>query len=295
MPPGNGVMHVRHGADGVDGALGHLQQSGAVVAEDEHVAATHGVGGDAGGLLDDELAVHDGHAPEALLAEALGRLEAVAEEARALAEADALFGFDAGVAGRAGARQHALADAVLELRPDRFRREAEQQHAHAGAPVRRLLGLQFAVDADLGAAADDRGAEAAHGDGRLARPAGRVGGDDDARAAHAEGLGERIVDCYAVDLHDAALALRRLHDDLAAAAVDDLVVAERGSSPCAPCGSDRSSPSAASRSTRSYSGRATWVAPLTTLITLPSRTISSPFLNTNRGVVNIASRSASSL
>ena len=79
-----------------------------------------------------------------------------------------------------------------------------------------------------------------------------IGGDDDARRAHAEGLGEGIVDRNAVDLHDVP-GLRRLHDDLAAAAVDDLVVAERGSSPCAPCGSGRSIPSAASRSTLSYS------------------------------------------
>ena len=112
MPPGNGVMHVRHVGDGVDGGFRRLQQPGAVVAEDEQVAAADRVGGDAGRLLDDELAVHDGHAPEALLAEPLGGLEAVAEEARTLAEADALVGFDAGVAGRAGAGQHALADAV---------------------------------------------------------------------------------------------------------------------------------------------------------------------------------------
>ena len=112
------------------------------------------------GLLDDELAVHHRHAPIAALAEALGGLEAVAEEARALAEPDPLLGVDAGVAGRAGARQHALADAVLELGRERIGREAEQQHAHARAPVGRLLGLQLAVDADLGAAADDGGAKA---------------------------------------------------------------------------------------------------------------------------------------
>ena len=155
---------------GATAAFGGRQQAGAVVAENEHVAAADRVRHHAGRLLDDELAVHDRDAPVAVLAEPLGGLEAVAEKARALAEAEPLLGFDAGVAGRAGARQHALADAVLELRRQRVGREAEQQHAHAGPPVGRFVGLQLAVDADLGAAADDGGAKAAHGHRRLARP-----------------------------------------------------------------------------------------------------------------------------
>ncbi len=202
MPPGKRRDHVGHLADGSDRRFCRGQQAGAVAAEDEDVAAADRVGDDAGRLLDDELAVHDGNAPVAALAQPLGGLEAVAEEARALAEPDPLLGLDARVAGRAGARQHALADAVLELGRDRVGREAEQQHAHARAAVRRLLGLQLPVDADLGAAADDGGAEARHGDGGLARPAGRVGGDDDAGGAHAERLGEGIVDGDPVDLHD---------------------------------------------------------------------------------------------
>ena len=199
-----------------------------------------------------------------------------------------------GVAGRARAGQHALADAVLELLRQRLGREAEQQHAHAGPPVRRLLRLQFAVDAGLGAAADDGGAEAGHGHRRLARPPHAVGGDDEPVALMPKASAKVSSIAMPLTLHDVVLALRRLHDDLAAAAVDDLVVARAGSSPCAPCGSGRSSPSAASRCRgRSRAARRA-SRRCTTLTTLPSRTTSSPFLNTNSGVANIASRSASS-
>ena len=90
MPPGNGVITSGTSPIASTAAFGDRQQAGAVVAEDEHVAAAHRVGDDAGGFLDDELAVHHRHAPEAVLAEPLGRLEAVAEKARALAEADPL-------------------------------------------------------------------------------------------------------------------------------------------------------------------------------------------------------------
>ena len=44
--------------------------------------------GDAGRLLDDELAVHHGNAPVAVVAELLRGLEAIAEKARSLAETD---------------------------------------------------------------------------------------------------------------------------------------------------------------------------------------------------------------
>src|SRR4029453_15024760 len=43
--------------DGIDGGLGGLQEAGAVIAQNDQVAATDRVGHDTGRLLDDELAI----------------------------------------------------------------------------------------------------------------------------------------------------------------------------------------------------------------------------------------------
>src|SRR4029078_12028834 len=142
-----------------------------------------------------------GDAPVAAVTQFLRGLEAVTEKARGFAETDRQRCFEAGIASRTRARQHALSDAVLDLRDERIRREAEHQDAHAGAAIWSFMGRQITVDAALRSAADDGGAKAG-GDGcGNACPFKRVGRNDDAGAAHAEGFGKGIVDGDAVDRH----------------------------------------------------------------------------------------------
>jgi hypothetical protein len=170
----------------------------AIAPEDQEVAAANGVGCQSALVFDHELAVHCGYTPEAAVAELLGRLPAVAEEARAGREAERGRAVEAVVAGRARAREDALADAVAKLRHERIRREAEHQHAHAGPPVGRLVGRKRAIDTAFRAAADDGGAEARHHLGRNHRPLQAVRRDHESERAHSERLGERIVDRDAV-------------------------------------------------------------------------------------------------
>ncbi len=125
--------------------------------------------------LADEFALHHRHAPVALAADDLGNLMPVAEVAHVGAQLDRRAAVHPGVAGRTGAGEHAHADAVDEPLLQVARREAEQQHAHARTPVRRLVGRKLAVDARLAAAADHRGGEPGHGRGGECAPISCVG------------------------------------------------------------------------------------------------------------------------
>ena len=149
-PPGNGMMTSGTVADRVDRGLGRGQRPARSSAEDQQVAAADRCD-DAGGLLDDELAVHHRHAPVALAAESLGDLAAVAEEAQVLAERRCACRLrrrrsrpSRGRSARTGRRGSSSCFAEL------LAREREQQHAHAGPAVGRLLGRQLALDAGLG-------------------------------------------------------------------------------------------------------------------------------------------------
>ena len=175
-----------------------------LAAEEQQVAAADRAIDRAHRILAQELAVHDGDAPVAahlalMVGQALGDREAVAEIADRAAELDLGRALDAGKAGGAGAGEDALAHALEELVLQPVRLEAEQQDAHAGAPVGRFLGRQLGVDAGLGAAADHRGGEARHHRRRDHRPFRRVVGDDDRGARDVEGFGEGVLDLDAVE------------------------------------------------------------------------------------------------
>jgi hypothetical protein len=160
--------------------------------------------GDAEALLHEELALHDRHAPVALTLEHLAGLIAVAEVAHLPAHVDRVLGLDAVEAGRGRRGQHALPDALDQPLADALLVHGEEQHAHAGAPVRRLV--EHALDRRLALAADHRGGEARHRTAGLQRPLGRRCRDDDARAPHRERLGERVDDLRAVQPHPIVLA-----------------------------------------------------------------------------------------
>ena len=77
-------------------------------------------------------------------------------------------------------------------------RHREEQDADAGPRVRRLGGDRARGRCRPRSRGDHRGGEAGHRHRRLARPFGRVGGDDDRGGAHAERFGKGVVDRDAV-------------------------------------------------------------------------------------------------
>jgi hypothetical protein len=172
-------------------------------AEDEDVAAADRLGG-ADTVVAQELAVHHGDAPVAAPVQALADLMAVAEIAESTAQLQGRTVGEAREAGSAGAGQHALADAVAQLLLQVLRRHAEDEHGEAGAAVGSLFCRQGSLDAGLAAAGDDGGGEAREALRGRGRPFQGIGGDQDARGRHAEGLGERVLDRDAVDDHGRA-------------------------------------------------------------------------------------------
>ena len=73
-----------------------------------------------------------------------------------------------------------------------------------GRPSGVSVGRELALDRRLALAGDDGGGEAGELVRGLARPLLILRRDDDARAAHPERLGERVVDLHAADLHQRA-------------------------------------------------------------------------------------------
>src|SRR6185437_5371750 len=92
-------------------------------------------------------------------------------------------------------------DALAHAFAKRLARHCEEQECHARTAVGRLLGRQFALDPGFEATADHRGGKARRRDAGLARPRRTVGGDDEPRSPHLEGLGEGVVDLDLAELH----------------------------------------------------------------------------------------------
>ncbi len=200
MPPGKGVITPSTSSIALHRALAGGEHRRVRLAEHEQIAAADRLLGQAGGRLAEELAVHHRDAPESPPRHQLRHLPAVAEESERGAELQLLLAFEPGEAGRTGAGQHALADAVAQLPLQLLGVHGEEQHGDAGAAVERLVGREHALDAGLRAAGDHRGGEAGHGAGGDQRPFERGRGDDDARADHRKGLGEGLDDGDAFDL-----------------------------------------------------------------------------------------------
>ena len=200
MPPGKRRDHALDLVDRLDRAFAGGEHGRVRLAEHEQIAAADRLLGQAGRRLAKELAVHHRDAPESPPRDQLRHLPAVAEESERGAELQLLLAFEPGEAGRARARQHALADTIAQLPLQLVAVHGEQQHGHARAAIQRLVGRQRALDAGLGAAGDHRGGEAGHGAGGDQRPFERRRGDDDPRADHGKGLGEGLDDGDAFDL-----------------------------------------------------------------------------------------------
>jgi hypothetical protein len=134
----------------------------------------------------------------------LARLPAVAEEAQLAADVDVVLRVEAVEARGRRARQHGLADALDEALAEALRVGGEQQGRDAGAPVGRLGGIEHALDPGLALASDDRRREAGERAPGVLGPRRRLGRDEDARAPHAERLGERVLHLGVVEPHHAA-------------------------------------------------------------------------------------------
>ena len=187
-------------ADGLDRALARGEHGGMRFAEHEEIAAAHRLLGEAGGRLAQELAVHDRDAPEPPPAHHLRHLPAVAEEAQRRPELQLLLAIESGEAGRARARQHALTDPVAELALELVGVHGEEENGDAGTAVQRLVGGKRPLDAGFSPAGDHRSGEAGHGAGGDQGPFEGGRGDDDPRAHHGKGLGERLDDGNALEL-----------------------------------------------------------------------------------------------
>src|SRR5262249_59869563 len=99
-----------------------------------------------------------GAPPVAATAELLAGLEAVPEEPERAADLDGLLAAGEAVEARRGRTgHHALADAVHQRLAERRHREAEEEEARPGPPVRGPVGLELRLDPGLGVATDDRG------------------------------------------------------------------------------------------------------------------------------------------
>ena len=156
----------------------------------------------AGKILADEFAVHHGNAPVALLADALRRLAAVAEIAQRPAERHLR------VAGRA---RHSTPCRCRSARTGRRARAPPWRARRATrrrAARRCRAGRPACPPAPARARCPPRAPQPIT---EVAKPvmltaatrahSGGLGGDDEARRAHAEGLGEGIVDGDAVEVH----------------------------------------------------------------------------------------------
>ena len=139
-PAGKRQDHVRDTPASRDGGLGGGERRRRVGPEQDDVAAGDALDR-AEGLLAGELAVHHGDPPVPPAFEPLRDLPAVAEIAKPAADVDRLLAErQPVVAGRRRAGHHALADPVRQRLFERIAAEREQQNAHAGPAVGRLVG-----------------------------------------------------------------------------------------------------------------------------------------------------------
>ncbi len=152
-------------------------------------------------MLAQELTFHHRNPPQPPVADALGHLPAITEEAQRLAQRQPRLTLKAGVTGGGGAGEDALAHPCHQLLAQGGARGGKEQERHPRAPIGGFLGCQHPFDPRLDPAADHRGGKAGGGAPGDLRPAGVRRGHDDAGSAHGEGLGEAFADGNAVDLH----------------------------------------------------------------------------------------------
>ena len=281
MPPGNGRIDVGRPRRSPAAAASAAASASPRCRPAEEVAAADRLLGQAGGRFAQEFAVHHRDAPETPAAEPLGDLPAVAEIAQRRAELERVARrIEAGEAGAAGAGQHALADAVLQLLLQLVGRDiAKISTRTPGRPSGVSLGRRARDRCRLAAAADDRGGEAGHRHRRLRAPNLRLAPVMTiARGAHAEGFGKGVVDGDAVD---ASAPAWHLPERLSAAPIARVGHAHEPveRQPVARAGDRR--PAAARSPCRGRAEPAARV-PQRSCVTSPSRTTSSPSLNTQR-------------
>jgi hypothetical protein len=200
-PAGERQDHVAHAAHRLGRRIRGPQRRDFCDAADQQVPAGDALDG-AEAILADELAVHHRHAPEPPAAQPFRSLEAVAKVAQTAADRDLLVPGTVGepvVAGGRRASQHALSDAVRRSLGQSLAAEREQQHANAGAAVRRLVRRDGPLDRRLDVAGDDARCVAAHLGRAEPGPVRRLGGDDRPHSDDWKRFGKGIGDASAVE------------------------------------------------------------------------------------------------
>ena len=154
-------------------------------------------------VLAEELAVHDWDAPEALIAEFLRLLKAIAKVTYAAADLDPLLlGTvpDAVVTSGRRARENALTDSRLQRFGQCVDAESEHEDRHAGPSVGSLTRRDIALDRRFDIARDHaRRVPAQHRRSR-SRPPFIGGGDDQPRGLNRKRFGKRVDDFDAVEI-----------------------------------------------------------------------------------------------
>ena len=195
--------HAGHAVDRGDGGFGGGQRRGRGLGQDQEIAAGHALLLEAEALLQQALAFHHGNAPVPLAVHHLARLQPVTERAQRAAGRQAVGCVRQSVeAAGGGTREDGLADTLGQALAESLGVHGEQQHGDAGTRVRCLVGPQFALDGRFDLAGDHGRRKAGELGGGRPGPGVRGTGHDHARGPHAEGLGERVLDVDAANVHD---------------------------------------------------------------------------------------------
>ena len=158
--------------------------------------------GDAGCLLDEELAIHHRHPPETSAVDDLRFLVAVAKKPHVPAEGNAfLLSRHAVEHGRRRAGEEALGDAVGHRLGEAFSGKSKQQHEAARPAVGGFVGREEVLHPDFGVAADHARAIAAGGPQGGVEPVAIMGRDEEPAEPESERLGKGVDDLCGFDEH----------------------------------------------------------------------------------------------
>ena len=194
----------RNRSDRIDRPAGCRQSRFQRTALQDNVAAADPLA-DAHRLLDEKLAIHHRHPPDAAAFKELRLLEAVAKKADMLPERSPLLGVGEPIKHihrRAG--EQALRGAVGHRLGERLRGETEGEEAGSRPAIRRLRTVQESLHTDFGIAADDARPVAAGSLAGRPQPVGVVGRRDEPRKPQPKRLGKSVDNLCLAKLHDAA-------------------------------------------------------------------------------------------